>query len=185
MQFISKGMVLNPSTEHILHVSRCGNEFTLTGVSAAVWLNGRLEISKPRDIQQETKLRQLIRMGLAEQTEEPGLSGVYKMLCHCVICPAKLKPLRRPLNRQEQKLWKWLSRSGLRLTMSELVYLKEQNVEPVEKLLGDSQALTKIIYNEETIAGGILDMKMEKSPVRDRTVLTLLGLLKKKRILLI
>ena len=35
MKYISKGIVVNGSTEQILHVTRCGVDFQLTGEQAA------------------------------------------------------------------------------------------------------------------------------------------------------
>ena len=40
MKYISKGYVVEGSTEHIMRVSHFGREFRLTGVKAALWLNG-------------------------------------------------------------------------------------------------------------------------------------------------
>ena len=38
MKYISKGIVVNGSTEQILHVTRCGVDFQLTGEQAALCL---------------------------------------------------------------------------------------------------------------------------------------------------
>lgn len=39
MKYISIGVVMAPSTEHILKVSHYGTEFTLTGDLARLWLD--------------------------------------------------------------------------------------------------------------------------------------------------
>ena len=41
MKYISIGAVTKPSTEHIVYVSHCGYDYTLTGEQAALWLDGR------------------------------------------------------------------------------------------------------------------------------------------------
>ena len=41
MKYISKGIVVEGSTEHILRLTRCGYDFQLTGEQAVLWLNGR------------------------------------------------------------------------------------------------------------------------------------------------
>ena len=46
MKYISKGIVVNGSTEQILHVTRCGVDFQLTGEQAALWLNGRFAFAQ-------------------------------------------------------------------------------------------------------------------------------------------
>lgn len=187
MLYLSKGMVLNPSTEHILYVSRCGSEFTLTGVLAKLWIDGRLTVGKTIDVRQEAKLKHLIRMGLAETTDGADDIAAYRLLTNCVICPAKPRFLHRPLNRRERYLWMWISRAGLRLTAAELVSLKERGIAPALHLLGEEnrQKLTELIYTAETIFDGILETRMEHSPARSDVVKGILGLLRKKRILLI
>jgi len=54
-------------------------------------------------------------------------------------------------------------------------------------LLGKNNWYTLIntIYTTETIFDGILDVKMENSPAMQTTVTAILGLLRKKRILLV
>lgn len=49
MKYISKGMVSKASTEDILHVTRCGVDFQLTGLQADLWLNGRFGFSEVKE----------------------------------------------------------------------------------------------------------------------------------------
>ncbi len=64
--------------------------------------------------------------------------------------------------------------------------MAERGVQPVPGLLGDEnrQLLTETIYTPETIADGILESMMEKSPAMEETVQAVLGLLRKRRIFL-
>jgi len=91
------------------------------------------------------------------------------------------------LSRPERRVLQWIRWAGLRLTIAELTLLAERGLGPVPALLGEQnrQALTEAIYTTETICDGILETLMEKSPVRDDTVLAVLGLLRKKKIYLI
>ena len=41
MKYISLGAVMEPSTEHIVKVSHCGIDYTLTQELASLWLDGR------------------------------------------------------------------------------------------------------------------------------------------------
>ena len=50
MKYISKGLVVEGSTEHILKIQRGGYEFQLTGDRARLWLNG---LSPSRQNRQE------------------------------------------------------------------------------------------------------------------------------------
>ena len=45
MKYISKGIVAEGSTEHILKIRRGGYEFQLTGDRARLWLNGRFGVA--------------------------------------------------------------------------------------------------------------------------------------------
>ena len=45
MKYISKGIVAEGSTEHILKIQRGGYEFQLTGDRARLWLNGRFGVA--------------------------------------------------------------------------------------------------------------------------------------------
>ncbi len=71
--------------------------------------------------------------------------------------------------------------------MAELTLLLERGVAPVPELLGaeNRQALTEVLYTTDTIADGILETLMEKSPARDAAVRAVLGLLRKKKVYLI
>lgn len=46
MKYISIGVVMAPSTEHILKVSHYGTEFTLTGDLARLWLDAVYSLKK-------------------------------------------------------------------------------------------------------------------------------------------
>lgn len=187
MIYLSKGIVLRGSTEHILRVSRCGMDFTLTGRQAALWLDGRFGPLEVNDVSMEGKLRQLQRMGLVELTDESGDLAIYRLLTQCVICPAKKKPFVMPLTQTEAVTWQWISKAGLRLTLAELTALADQGTVPDNSLLGEHnrQALTQCIYSANTIFDSILEAKMEHSSARDSVVRAVLGLLRKKRLLLI
>ena len=77
MKYISKGIVVEGSTEHILRLTRCGYDFQLTGEQAVLWLNGRF--------------------GFAEV--EDGNPILIKLLCNCGIRnSSKLWRMKLPVN---------------------------------------------------------------------------------------
>jgi hypothetical protein len=82
---------------------------------------------------------------------------------------------------------RWLREAGLMLTMAELVYLMDRNVEPEPGLLGadNTQSLVERIYTRDTIFDNVLENQMEHVPSRPGTVKTVLALLKKKHIILL
>lgn len=188
MKYISKGVVEPGSTEHILNIQRGGHTFQLTGDRARLWINGRFSVaqadeSNPRYVKE---LLHLKRVGLAEPVGEEPV-GVYRALTQCVLVPAKAGKLRVPLNPLESQTLQWLREAGLRLTMAELVFLREHGIVPRAELLGERnhQALTEAIYTQDTIFDNVLEAQMEHASCREDVVGAVLGLLKKKRIVLL
>ena len=188
MKYISKGIVVNGSTEQILHVTRCGVDFQLTGEQAALWLNGRFAFAqcKMENPRLRVALEQLRRQELVELAKADE-AGEYRALTQCVLIPAKVSGFRAPLRTQEKWVLQWLCEAGMHLTMAELVFLKEHGMEPESQWLGEEnrQKLTEAIYTGETIFDNILEAKMEHAGCRDMVVRDVLSLLKKKRILLL
>ncbi len=178
MKYISKGCVVAGSTEHIMRVTHFGREFQLTGVKAALWLNGRGRfdaIDETNNIYRR-ELEHLRRMGLIE----PGDDGEYRALTRCIIVPTVKE--RVFLSRGEKFMLTWLREAGLHLTMAELVFLCEHRVEPSSELLGEgnAQALTERIYTPETIQDNALEKLMERAECRDEAVKAVMSLLRKK-----
>lgn len=188
MKYISKGMVEHGSTEHLLKVQRGGYTFQLTGNRAGLWINGRFGFAQSDDTNPwyRRELKHLRRVGLAEPAEE-GPAGEYRALTQCVFVPAKPGKLPFPLTRLESQTLQWLQKAGLRLTMAELVSLEEQGLKPEPRLLGEenTQTLTEAIYTRENIFDNVLEAQMERAACREDMVRAVLGLLKKKRILLL
>ena len=188
MKYISKGMVIKASTEDLLFVTRGGVDFQLTGEQAALWLNGRLGFAKTQEnVLEEKALHQLACQGLVAITEDNESVSEFHVLTQCVLVPAKPQGIRAILSARQKELLLWLTEAGLQLTAAELVFLTEHHVSPAANLLGarNRQKLTETIYTQETIFDNILEAQMEHAAMRDVVVSALLGLLKKKRILLL
>ena len=186
MNYISIGAVMTEGTEHILTVCRGNNKFTLTGDLANVWLAGRLgfaEVEKPTEQQ---AAQQLIKMGLAVISRGYPMAE-YRTLTQCTIAPAERKYPFLGLSGMEKTVLQWLREAGLVLSMAELVYLIERDIEPEIKYLGQDnvQRLVERIYTKDTIFDNILENQMERAEKRDHVVRLVLSLLKKKRIVLL
>ena len=186
MKYISIGSVNRPSTEHIVYVSHCGYDYTLTADLAAVWLDGRFGFDQVRNQLQTKALMQLERMGLVVITEDV-LEGEYRALTKVRLVPAKSKNPYLGLSRNEKTALKWITETGLVLSMAELVYLMERDIEPDARYLGQEnvQQLVERIYTKDTIFDNILENQMERAEKRDQVVKLVLSLLKKKRIVLL
>jgi hypothetical protein len=187
MIYLSKGAVLMASGRDRIVVTRCGSDHILNGDIAKVWLAGRFGVAAANDEQTRQTLRHLDRLGLVEVSEAEADIARYRLLINCVICPAAQSGPRAILGAAERRVWKWINGAGFKLRISELIMLAEKGVKPAPALFGKGnwQSLVDIIYTTETIFDGILDANMEHSPARGATADAVLGLLLKKRILLV
>lgn len=188
MKYISKGIVVKTSTEVILHVTRCGCDFQLTGVQADIWLKGRFGFfTVKEDILEQRALQQLVRQELVEIADRGDALGEYRALTQCVPVPVRTKDIVSGLSFKEKEMLHWLTAAGLQLTMAELVCLNENNISPTSEFLGSEnrQVLTEIIYTQENIQDNLLETQMEYAKTREAVTGTVLSLLKKQRIILL
>lgn len=183
MIYLSKGAVCKGSTEERLKIAHCGNEFILIKSEAVLWLNGQFGFAETSD---HGILKHLERMGLVECEQENSVISRYRILTRCVCCPAK-KSSGIFSGALEKELLIWLTRAGLRLSAAELIFLTEKQIKPVENLLYESnrQALVEAIYTPNNISDNLLEFQMERSASRDLVVNALLGLLKKKKLVIL
>jgi len=186
MYYISKGVVYKKSDINNVHISRCGGDYILQNSHAKLWLAGRFNVAHAENSEQQSELLKLESMGLVEITE-PDDTAHYQLLTNCIICKVNPAVSRFPLNKNEKLIWTWIKNAGFKLTISELVYLIEQNIIPSPAFFGKDNWHTLIhaIYTQETIFERILDAKMRESSARNKTVSAVLGLLRKKRVILV
>jgi len=183
MLYISKGLLRGKSGRDHITVAWRGNEYDLEGEIARLWLAGRCDTA----LAEARSLSKLANLGLVDTADPDGPLNIYRLLTNCVTCPAPPRFPRWPLRRTELRLWRWIRRAGLRLTLAELVFLLEADIRAVPELLGEAnrQALTEMIYNTENIEDRLLENRMEDAFGRDAVVEALLGLLHKQYIMLI
>lgn len=186
MIYLSKGAVLKESGTDDRYVTLCGMDYALTGIGARLWVAGRFQVNETGDERELRHLAKLQELGLVELSEGNDPGAYYALLTRCIICPTKTKRMRQPLSLSEAKLWKWISEAGLRLTIGELVKLFESGINPISKYLGaaNAQNLTLELYRDDLLFDTTLELKMENSSSRDIVVNAIMGLLRKKRILL-
>ena len=186
MKYISIGAVMKEGTEHILDVTHGGAQFRLTGEKARLWLNGRLGFGEVFNPLHLNMLEQLFKMGLVIKCDG-SRAEEFRALCKCTIVPAECDHPYWFLQSMEKTVLQWLRNAGLVLSMAELVYLMDRNVQMEEKLLGseNAQALVERIYTKDTVFNNILENQMERAAMREKTVNTVLSLLRKKRIVLL
>ena len=115
MIYLSKGIVKENSTEHLLQVARCGQEYSLSGEQAVLWLNGRFGFSEVKTESEKRTLKHLARMGLAETGAENTDVARYRILTQCVCCPAINAKPEIFLSRAEKEILMWLWNAGLQI----------------------------------------------------------------------
>ena len=184
MLYISKGLVQEHSTEALLLIRRCGCDYQLTGLEAAIWLDGQTEFAST---DHSWATEHLYRMGLIDYEKEDSLLSRYRILSRCICCPCEGTLSLIPLRRSSTTILTWLKKAGLRLTTAELIYLMESRIPPCDTLLSEENkaALVARIYTRNNIRDNLLEHQMESAVCRDQVVETLLYLLKKKRLVLI
>lgn len=184
MIYISKG-ISKSSLRKPLKVTRCGKTIQLAGLQAELWRKGQYGFAAIQTKAEELALENLSNAGLAEIQQEDTPAARYYTMTSCVLCPTRR--LNMGLASGEKELFCWLKKAGLRMTVAELVYLRNRNIHPTRKLLRakNRQALVEQIYNPHNIADNLLEQQMESADCRDEVVTDLLSLLEKKRLVLL
>jgi len=184
--FLSKGINCTPHGGGTLCVLHCGQATVLKDPLDELWLSGRFDAIQVEAGHEKAKLEHLVELGLAESSDEARALALYRILTNCVICPAKPKIIRSLLNRNERRIYHWICKAGLRLTTAELVFLFDRDIKPRPQLLGSEnrQTLIEVVYTTETIYDGMLESKMEQAAMCDVVINAILGLLHKRRIIL-
>ena len=187
MLYISKGVVMNNSTEHHVRVMRCGMLYQMSGNEARIWLDGRFGFQEVTDESDKWVLERLAKMSLVEIEETDSDVSRYRILCRCICAAAKTKWLSLPVYGDQKDLLIWLKNAGIRLSTAELIYLQEKGVRPEARYLhaDNRQALVELIYMVDTVADNILENKMENATQRDAVVHALEVLLRKKKIVIL
>jgi hypothetical protein len=187
MIYLSKGILPWKPSKAAVSVSRCGALHKLTGDEALLWLAGQRRPGHTQNADQDSALKLLAELGVAECCDDSDGAAVFRLLTGCVICPVRVKTRPALLSRCERRMRKWIGRAGLRLTIAELTLLAERGVRPTSALLGEQnrRALVEAIYTPETDPRVIPETTAEKSPARDGVVRAVLGLLRKQKIFLI
>lgn len=186
MIYLSKG-IWQRETPGQLSVLHCGQDFQLTGAEAALWLKGRFSFSVTSQPKENQALAHLEQLGLVETEADDSAAARYRILTRCICCPAKAPGIPVPVRGIEKVLLFWLKHAGIRLTVAELVFLTEHQIQPEPGLLSEAnrQALVEAIYTQENIADNLLENQMEQAASRDAVIQGLLGLLEKRRILIL
>lgn len=188
MLYLSKGVVCKDTTKEELRIARGNNVYVLKDLEAEIWLKGRFKmIILPDSEDYEEVILSLSSKGLCEYEYRSEAIDRFRLLTRCICCPAKAKPIRKPLSKAEKNVMDWLSGAGIRLTTAELTYLLENKISPTPALLYEEnrQALVETIYTKNNIYDNILENQMESAKCRNEIVTLLLVLLQKKRIVML
>ena len=186
MIYISKGIVIGKSSFG-LYIRHFGQPMEILGEEARMWYAGRFGFSYADTDDEFDSGRNLAKKRLIITEERDGDFEKYHALCRCAIC-ANPKTVFRPafFNETEKNILIWLREVGANLSLPELVFLNDGKIKPTPELLYKKNAvkLLKIIYPWSVSMAGELESKMKHSIARKRTVDAVLGLLRKRRVVI-
>lgn len=188
MKYISKGQFIKRKRDGSVTVYRCGDSYSLTGAAADTWLAGQFQVVRAGS-GAGTALEELQHLGLVQLQldQADNILDTYRLLTNCVICPYEAHTGSTGLTNDPNDLMMWVCFAGLRITMAELVKLRDLGVMPLPQYLGERnrQALVERIYIENNIQDRILEAAMEASAAMPGTVRDIIELLRLKAIYLI
>lgn len=188
MLYLSKGILCKGSTKEKLCISRGNNIYTIEGLEAEIWLDGRFKLNTlPDTLDYEDALLSLCANGLAEFEYQSDAINKFRILTRCICCPAKSNLFSSVFKQKEKNILKWLSLAGIRLTTAELTYLCENKISPTDNLIYDEnrQALIETIYTKSNIFDNILENQMENAVCRNEITDILMELLRKRKIVML
>ena len=186
MLYLSKGIAEKDSTENLIKVRRGDYTYTVSGNAAKLWLVGRFGFAACDTDEEISDILNLAKMGLAEYETEECQASWYRILTRCVCVPTK-KGFAGFLIKSEKTMMRWLNFAGIRLSTAELVFLRENHIQPEKNLLyaDNRQTLVETIYTPANIFDNVLEAQMEHASARDTTVETIMSLLRKKKIVML
>ena len=186
MVYISKGILKNSLGVSNMQVVHNGQTYWLTEKEAELWNRGRLRFAYTKNDAEEQTVTHLEELGVVVSEREEQESAKYRILTRCICCKTVKKYVPLSLSKEEKRIFTWICKSGLRLSMAELTCLMEYDVSPLDVYLGGDNRhnLVKRIYLESGIFDNLLEAQMEHARKRDDTVRLIEQLLKKKYIML-
>ena len=156
----------------------------MKGKNAYVWLLARSGFTS-QGMEERRIFSELCKEGVLVQTDIPNSYGMYCLLTSNILCVNRRKRLRFPLRGLEKKIMQWLQWGKRKLTVEELIFLIENDVNPLiyeDDVFG--VALSERIYQTRVHVNNALRKEMVGAKHRDITVNAILRLLEKNRLYL-
>ena len=181
---LSKGLLLKKYSNSRIVIQNQGGRYELKGKKAYIWLLARSGFTS-RGIEEQRIFSELCKEGVLGQTDMPNSYGMYCLLTSNILCVNRRKGLRFPLRGLEKKIMQWLQDGKRKLTVEELIFLIENDVNPLiyeDDMFG--VALSERIYQTRVHVNNALRREMVGAKYRDITVNAILRLLEKNRLYL-
>ena len=181
---LSKGLLLKKHSNSSIVIQKEWTRYELKGEKAYIWMLARNGFSS-RGVEEQRIFNELCREGLLAQTDVQNAYGMYCLLTSNILCVNRRKALRFPLRGLEKKIIQWLQGGKRKLSVEELVFLIENDVNPIiyeDDVFG--VALSERIYQTRIHVTNLLRKEMAVAKHRDETVNAVLRLLKKNRLYL-
>lgn len=185
MMYLSKGIVCRGPDRKRLYVRHLGLPIELTDQEAQIWLEGEFAFAYASSKQDLSILQRLVNRRLIVCEQEHNGWAQYKILCKCVIFPTgRIRFL--PLRKTEKNILIWLKKAGFHLSLPELVYLFENEIEPRSDLLYSENRLrlSRLIYPCTIMMANSFENRMMHSIAMKQTVDAVMNLLYRKQVVI-
>lgn len=187
MIYLSKGILCRYIHEHHIVVRQIDTPKELFGLDARLWMNGRYGFRITQSREEETAVKVLAERWYVCCEQDNNPCSQYRILTRCLLYPSRRK-MRLPLiNRTERKIYRWIKKAGLNLSIAELICLEEKGIEPKREMLykKNAQKLHDVIYPGSITYAYSLENRMKNSLMRKQTVEAVVGLIQKQRLIVL
>ena len=178
-------MLVKKYSNSSIVIQKYGGRYALKGKKAHVWLRARSSFV-PQGLEENQIFSELCKKGVLAQTDMPNSYGKYYLLTNNILCVNRRKKCCFLLPRLEKRIMRWLQGGRRKLTVEELIFLIEYDVNPYA--YEDDEfgvALSERIHQTRVHVNNLLRQEMLGAKHRDVVVNAILRLLEKNRLYLL
>ena len=178
-------MLVKKYSNSSIVIQKYGGRYALKGKKAHVWLRARSGFVS-RGLEENQLFSELCENDVLAQTDMPNSYGKYYLLTSNIICVNRRKKSCFLLPRLEKRIMRWLQGGRRKLTVEELIFLIEHDVNPY--VYEDDEfgvALSERIHQTRVHVNNLLRQEMLGAKHRDVVVNAILRLLEKNRLYLL
>jgi len=187
MLYVSKGFKLKKKIKgkHIIY--HFGSKYMLDKEELEIWKNGLGIFASPMTNREMDIVIRLKEKGLVETSEGTTPRDRFFLLNKCIVRVLKRRGHVFFYPPIVKEIWQWLNYKGERLSLIDVIYLKENKISPTPELLkkGNEKELMHILHPCPITIGNERTLKMAVAFCRDDVVQAFMFLVRKGKIYLI